>query len=241
MSFILQTSCFNQKDLLPQLNSLVLPLYSSSQKIVWQFFALNEKLKIDGVRQLQKEILQAHQNQATVFFVLNLNQAQAIVQNALLKILEEPPTGIDFIVLCQNPAFLLPTITSRCLFLSPNLNKKLPLGAVVIPNNLESFWQISAWQKFAPTALAALLVKNFDQHLKQLDPETDFTKNQIAYQLFQQFLLDLVVVLDQKKQASLSLTFGQLLRLIALVKQSLIYLESNVSPKNVFYFLTLNF
>lgn len=50
------------------------------------------------------------------FFVLEkadfFNQACA---NALLKILEEPPTGYHFILLAQRFEYILPTIRSRCL------------------------------------------------------------------------------------------------------------------------------
>ena len=45
----------------------------------------------------------------------NLNQS---AQNAFLKILEEPPRFVTFLLLAENPLRLLPTVRSRCVHLS---------------------------------------------------------------------------------------------------------------------------
>jgi len=44
-----------------------------------------------------------------------LNQS---AQNAFLKILEEPPSFVTFLLLAENPLRLLPTVRSRCVHLS---------------------------------------------------------------------------------------------------------------------------
>jgi len=44
-----------------------------------------------------------------------LNQS---AQNAFLKVLEEPPSFVTFLLLAKNPLSLLPTIRSRCVHLS---------------------------------------------------------------------------------------------------------------------------
>ena len=235
MSFIYQTTFTDQNLLAQELETAVKIFIPQTQKVAWQFFNLNEKLKIEAVRQLQAQILQLHQPQTLIYFVLNLNQAQLVVQNALLKIIEEPPTGINFILLASSPDSLLPTIVSRCSFLSLN-EKKEPLDLAV----LDSFWQFSAWQKIAKPALALTLTKNFELQYKQLTEENNFTKNDFAGQFFQQFLLSLITILDQKKFSAFNLTLDQLLKIINLTQQSLVYLNNNVSPKNVFYYLILN-
>ncbi len=240
MSFIYQTSCHDQHQLLSQLETVISPLYTAQQKIIWQLFNLDEKLKIEAVRQLQKQILQIKRPETIVFFVLNLNQAQLVVQNALLKILEEPPTGVDFIILSPNPGLLLPTILSRCSFLSLNHSDKILQNQLDL-SILDSFWQISSWKKSASTQLASTLNKNFDTQFKQLDPEINLLKNDYASQIFQQFLDNLIIILDQKQYSQFNFTLKELAKIITLTKQSLIYLRSNVSPKNVFYYLLLNF
>ena len=51
-------------------------------------------------------------------------------QNAVLKILEEPPTGALILLLTERPSALLPTIRSRCRLLTlPPLDDVLAAGA----------------------------------------------------------------------------------------------------------------
>ena len=46
--------------------------------------------------------------------------------NAILKTLEEPPENTLFLLLCDNPAALLPTISSRCQTLDLTSGRKVP-------------------------------------------------------------------------------------------------------------------
>ena len=48
-----------------------------------------------------------------VYIVDQAHTMNASAQNALLKIIEEPPAGVYFILLCENRAQMLPTILSR--------------------------------------------------------------------------------------------------------------------------------
>jgi len=54
-----------------------------------------------------------------------LNQS---AQNAFLKILEEPPSFVTFLLLTENPLRLLPTVRSRCVHLSlvPDADASVP-------------------------------------------------------------------------------------------------------------------
>lgn len=77
------------------------------------------KLTIDLVRSLQKQLsfgYAAHEPQ--LFFVQKLENASSAAQNALLKLLEEPPEHIQIIITTEQPEMVLPTIHSRCLSLS---------------------------------------------------------------------------------------------------------------------------
>ena len=60
---------------------------------------------------------------------LNINAA-----NALLKILEEPPQKVIFLLVCHIPSRLIPTIRSRCSHI-----KLLPLPADSLDNLLQSY------------------------------------------------------------------------------------------------------
>jgi hypothetical protein len=49
-----------------------------------------------------------------VFVVLEADLLSVAAQNALLKTLEEPPSGVTIILVCRRPEQLLPTTRSRC-------------------------------------------------------------------------------------------------------------------------------
>lgn len=49
-----------------------------------------------------------------VFIIKNIDNSMDSAQNKLLKILEEPPENVYFILTCANSNLVLPTIKSRC-------------------------------------------------------------------------------------------------------------------------------
>lgn len=51
-----------------------------------------------------------------VYILLHAEDMNESAQNALLKVLEEPPQDILFILVCENSKLLLPTILSRAVF-----------------------------------------------------------------------------------------------------------------------------
>ena len=94
-------------------------------------------LTVDTIRQLRQEAY-VLPNEAP-YRVIILPGAQAMTpqaQNALLKILEEPPSHVLFILTCDNRTQLLETIRSRCVVLTmqpvewedaaPVLRQRLP-------------------------------------------------------------------------------------------------------------------
>jgi len=53
-----------------------------------------------------------------VYIVEEADALNQSAQNAFLKILEEPPSFVTFLLLAENPLYLLPTVRSRCVHLS---------------------------------------------------------------------------------------------------------------------------
>lgn len=49
-----------------------------------------------------------------IFIINNIDDAMELSQNKLLKVLEEPPKGVYFLITAQNQNLVLPTIKSRC-------------------------------------------------------------------------------------------------------------------------------
>lgn len=67
------------------------------------------------VRELiQEACLPPYEAACKVFLIYEADLLSENVQNALLKILEEPPKGTYFFLLCKSGASLLPTVLSRC-------------------------------------------------------------------------------------------------------------------------------
>lgn len=73
-----------------------------------------ETLKIDEIRQLQRDVYQTPQHGAHRFVVILAQKLHISVSNALLKILEEPANHTCFILLSEAPQTLPLTILSRC-------------------------------------------------------------------------------------------------------------------------------
>lgn len=88
-------------------------------------YALPEDKKSIGiatVRELKyKAQLQPQELPYNIFIVRDANTMTPEAQNSLLKVLEEPPAGVYFFLLCDTASALLPTVRSR----APSLRMQL--------------------------------------------------------------------------------------------------------------------
>ena len=74
-----------------------------------------QTLKVDQVRQLQKELAyKPYEGKRRVCILTTADRMAPNMSNTLLKTLEEPPLHTVIILLANNPRLLLPTILSRC-------------------------------------------------------------------------------------------------------------------------------
>jgi DNA polymerase III subunit delta' len=88
-----------------------------------------ENFPIALIRELIKQTsFSRTSNEKTAYVLCGMDKASLPAQNALLKVLEEPPTNILIVLVATQGHQLLPTISSRCKEVS--LNKD-------IENNLE--------------------------------------------------------------------------------------------------------
>lgn len=86
----------------------------------------DEKLTIAMVRELSAALdLAPHSGRHQVGLIPNADRLAVPAQNALLKLLEEPPRRAVLILTAPSPASLLPTTVSRC--------QRVPLGPVPVP------------------------------------------------------------------------------------------------------------
>ena len=94
-------------------------------------------IKIEQIRALRQELfLRPNEAPRRAVTILEAERMNAAAQNTLLNILEEPPSDVLFVLVCENEAALLETVRSRCvsLRLSPldtdtiydELHRRLP-------------------------------------------------------------------------------------------------------------------
>jgi DNA polymerase-3 subunit delta' len=106
------------------LETLHLDLVGPEHPDVHWFGTEDTKLTIEEVRTIETQLGFQPVGEITVIIILKADQASAPAQQALLKMLEEPPSYAHWLLLTDNPTQLLPTIHSRCQLLdlrSPQL------------------------------------------------------------------------------------------------------------------------
>ena len=82
---------------------------------VFYLAPMGAMLKVDQFRQLQGELaLQGEAGRRRVCIIDHVETMNTEFANRMLKILEEPPSGVCFILITDQPDLLLPTIISRC-------------------------------------------------------------------------------------------------------------------------------
>lgn len=78
------------------------------------FPAAGEKLTVnDGARIIDESLLKPVEGQKKLFVLDNFHTASVLVQNKLLKVLEEPPAGVYFLLGAAVEHSVLPTVLSR--------------------------------------------------------------------------------------------------------------------------------
>ena len=76
---------------------------------------LRKQITVDEIRRLKSFFtLSAADGGWRVAIIDAMDELNIAAQNALLKVLEEPPERVLFLMVCHQPGRLLPTIRSRC-------------------------------------------------------------------------------------------------------------------------------
>jgi DNA polymerase III subunit gamma/tau len=70
---------------------------------------------VEQVRGLKEQLTYASSASRTVVVLDEAHSMSRDAFNALLKVLEEPPPGVHFILVTTEPARILPTVASRCI------------------------------------------------------------------------------------------------------------------------------
>lgn len=170
------------------------------------FDAEDEPLKIDQIRELQRELaLSPHESRYRVAVLCNFERATNSAANALLKTLEEPASQVVLILTATDPGRLLPTIISRCQILALR-----PLARPVIVEALQTHWQAPAEQA---ELLGQLAAGRLGWAVKALQDDTFLTRRD-------QHLAELLALLRMSRAERLAYA-QQASRDPATVKESL--------------------
>ena len=73
------------------------------------------EIVVEQIRALEKDaVVLPNEAARKVYLICEAELLNAAAQNAFLKLLEEPPEFVVFLLCAENPGMLLPTIRSRC-------------------------------------------------------------------------------------------------------------------------------
>lgn len=84
----------------------------TSNNIFFEVVPLTKEYSIEDIKSLIKETKVFHPK-TRIYFLANFHLSSIPAQNSFLKLLEEPPTQVQFILSTDNKNRLLPTIISR--------------------------------------------------------------------------------------------------------------------------------
>lgn len=135
------------------------------KKLDWRWY--NSELssfKIDLAREIIKEAQFANLEQAKtrVLVLLNFDTAGSAAQNALLKLIEEPPLQTLILLPINNVSNILPTISSRCQLIDLSNQPKEQAGEtiqVVWPDNLATALKLT--EEYKDRTNAKKLIRQF--------------------------------------------------------------------------------
>ena len=158
----------------------------------------------------------------------NFTQASTTVQNALLKLLEEPPAAVWLILVATTTSGVLPTIQSRCRLCAALKPKEATRTSELLPILLTA--QNKSGSQLAHELLT--IVKKKVSESKKLT--IALTETQITDQLLQDAIIALTDQLPQLQQPN---EFTRYRELIAAANAALTRLRANVSAKNSLFYL----
>ncbi len=84
-----------------------------------------KNITVNQIREVKAQAyVLPHSGKRRVFIIENADKMNEQAQNAILKILEEPPKTVVFVLLCSSRTLLLDTVVSRCINLSLSFSDK---------------------------------------------------------------------------------------------------------------------
>lgn len=131
-----------------------------------QFFAPEKKngvFKVELCREIRQDaFVMANDGDNKVYVLEDCQTMNDSSENALLKILEEPPAGVYFLLTCDSRAAMLPTILSRATVLSV-AGDGLPFSEETLHTAAEIALAVGAPSEISLLEKTAVLEKNREE------------------------------------------------------------------------------
>lgn len=154
-----------------------------------------KNIAVDQVRTLRQEaFIKPHKANKRVFVIDKADTMNAASQNALLKVLEEPPAATMFILIAENKAAFLDTIISRCVTLNVTAgadNKIETKADVAAAQFLQQLLENNQYDMLLTVNAFAKKRVDADEFIKSLklavskrikeDPKSHFSKPLLAF------------------------------------------------------------
>ena len=185
---------------------------------------LKREIYVDQIRDLVADaVVMPNEASRKVYIIRDADAMNAAAQNALLKILEEPPRFVSFILIAESAASLLETVRSRCVTLHRNGEDSAPPPEA--RERAERYLSYAA--AGAKISLLSFANENGDLSNSEM---TDFVG------AVQQLLTDMLC----RRLPDMRMPRSEMLRLVGLMQLAEEYLRFNVSTKHVLGLLAVD-
>lgn len=175
---------------------------------------------IEVVRHMRSWVNNKPHNQPNkIVYIDSAEKLTIEAQNALLKVLEEPPLNVFLFLVSQNPDVLLPTIQSRCQLINDPLYKQADIT------------------QLDPVIFDQIIKSNQGKRLVIAEESGLFKDRQVAIDFINQFILYLRnLLINQHNVDDQNLKpeqFDQvsLLNMVKSAQKTAVYLNANVNVR----------
>ena len=124
-------------------------------------------LQVDQMRHIEREAnYRPYEGKARVFLIEDADKLNEQGENALLKVLEEPPHTSHIVLLTSRPGMLLPTIHSRCQMISFSPLAPQEIETHLLQNKIASASEAHIRARVAGGSLGRAIDTEFDEYLE---------------------------------------------------------------------------
>lgn len=185
---------------------------------------LRREITVDQIRRMAADaVVLPNEAERKVYIIEEADKMNVQAQNAALKLLEEPPAGVSFLLCAANAALLLPTVRSRCA------ERRVGVGESPADDETAAL---------AEGYLKALAAGDPGELLRWCTANENIDGRQAA--AFAACGRDRIADMLCGRADALGLTRPQLLRAAALLAKCAAYLRVNVGVKHIFGLLAVD-